>query len=110
MIQQPLPVSAPQAAAPSASAAAPITSFEAQEGAPIPEQHSGTKLLVSAYIVFWVIAMVFVQLTWLRQRGLAKRVGELERALDKYEPGSEEDVESRLDKTVVKDHPRRVHD
>ncbi len=100
MIQQP---------APSASAAAPITSFEAQEGAPIPEQHSGTKLLVSAYIVFWVIAMVFVQLTWLRQRTLAKRVADLERALDQYEPGSD-DPEGRLDKTVVKDHPSRVHD
>lgn len=67
------------------ASAAPITSFEAQQGAPIPEQHSGVKLLVSAYIVFWLIAMVFVQLTWLRQRRLAKRVDDLERALDEAE-------------------------
>lgn len=83
---QPAATSTSTSTSPAASAsAAPITTFEAQEGAPIPEAHSGVKLLVSAYIAFWVIAMVFVQLTWLRQRGLAKRVEELERALDEAE-------------------------
>ena len=61
------------------------TTFEAQQGAPIPEQHSGARLMVTAYIVIWVIAMMFVQLTWLRQRELARKVESLERALDKAE-------------------------
>ena len=77
MIQQP-------AASPSASSA-PITSFEAQEGAPIPEAHSGVRLLVTAYSVIWFIAMLFVGLTWRRQRALQRRVDDLERALDAAE-------------------------
>lgn len=71
--------------APPASSSSPITTFEAQAGSPIPEQHSGVKLLVTAYIAIWVIAMVFVWLTWRRQRTLASKVEELERALDKAE-------------------------
>jgi hypothetical protein len=71
--------------APPASSSAPITTFEAQQGAPIPEQHSGVRLLVEAYAFIWIVAMVFVQLTWLRQRGLSRRLDSLERALDKAE-------------------------
>jgi hypothetical protein len=57
-------------------------SFEAQQGAPIHEVQSGERLLVEAYVAIWIIAMVFVQLTWLRQRAIARRLDELERALD----------------------------
>ena len=84
------------------------TSFEAQAGSPIPEQHSGVKLLVTAYIAFWLIAMVFVLVTWLRQRGLAQKVDELERALDKKM--DDDDDDDRQMKTVVKDRPKNERD
>ena len=83
------------------------TSFEAQQGSPIPEQHSGVKLLVTAYIAFWLIAMVFVLVTWMRQRGLAKKVDDLERALDKKEA---ESADERMMQTVVKDRPKSERD
>lgn len=96
---------------PAASASsAPITTFEAQQGAPIPEAHSGARLLVTAYVVIWVIAMVFVQLTWLRQRRLAKRVDDLERALDKRASIGDDDEDDRMAQTVVKDIPKREMD
>jgi hypothetical protein len=59
--------------------------FEAQSGAPIPEVQSGERLLVEAYVCFWVIAMVFVQLMWFRQRGITRRLESLERAIDKHD-------------------------
>jgi hypothetical protein len=59
------------------------TSFEAQQGAPIPEVQSGARLLVEAYVFIWIIAMIFVQLMWLRQRGLARRLDTLEKAIDR---------------------------
>jgi len=82
--------------------------FEAQQGAPIPEAHSGERLLVMAYGFIWVIAMVFVQLMWLRQRGLSQRLATLEKALDKADPFADED--ERMMKTVVKDVPKREMD
>ncbi len=60
-------------------------SFQAQQGAPIPEMQSGERLLVEAYVMFWIIAMVFVQLMWFRQRALSRRLDTLERAMDKVE-------------------------
>jgi hypothetical protein len=60
--------------------------FEAQTGAPIPEVQSGERLLVEAYVFIWIIAMVFVQLMWLRQRGIGRRLDALERAIDKHDP------------------------
>ena len=86
------------------------TSFEAQQGSPIPEQHSGVKLLVTAYIAFWLIAMVFVLVTWMRQRGLAKKVDDLERALDRVESSKTDDNEDRLAETIVKDRPKYERD
>jgi hypothetical protein len=65
----------------STSPDARATAFEA--GAPIPEAHSGTKLLVTAYVLIWIIVMVFVQIMWLRQRGIAKRLATLESAIDR---------------------------
>ncbi len=82
--------------------------FEAQQGAPIPEAHSGERLLVTAYACIWVIAMVFVQLMWLRQRGLSRRLETLEKALDKAEPFGDDD--ERMMKTVVKNVPKRDMD
>ena len=82
--------------------------FEAQQGAPIPEAHSGERLLVMAYGFIWVIVMVFVQLMWLRQKGLVQRLETLEKALDKADPFGEED--ERMMKTVVKDVPKREMD
>ncbi len=66
-------------------------SFEAQSGAPIPEVQSGERLLVEAYIFFWVVAMVFVQLMWLRQRGIARRLDALEQAIDKHDKVEDEE-------------------
>ncbi|HEY1959040.1 MAG TPA: CcmD family protein [Polyangiaceae bacterium] len=94
---------------PQPSATPNITSFEAQAGAPIPEQHSGVKLLVTAYIAFWLIAMTFVLVTWLRQRGLANKVDELERALDRAESKSQAN-DDRLAETIVKDRPKSAQD
>jgi hypothetical protein len=82
--------------------------FEAQQGAPIPEAHSGERLLVMAYGFIWVIAMVFVFLMWQRQRGIARRLDTLERALEKAEPFADDD--ERMMKTVVKDLPKREMD
>ena len=82
--------------------------FEAQQGAPIPEAHSGEKLLVTAYAFIWIIAMVFVMMMWLRQRKLSDRLETLEKALDKADPFQDED--ERMMKTVVKDVPKREMD
>jgi hypothetical protein len=86
--------------------------FEAQQGAPIPEAHSGERLLVMAYGFIWVIAMVFVQLMWLRQRGLSRRLETIETALDKAEKNADAfgDEDERMMKTVVKHVPKREMD
>jgi hypothetical protein len=71
--------------APATSSSGGVTgaqSFEAQEGAPIPQVQSGERLLVEAYVLIWIIAMVFVQLMWLRQRAIGRRLDALESALD----------------------------
>ena len=60
-----------------------VTSFEAQQGAPIPETHSGVQLLVEAYVIIWIIAMVFVGLIWRRANATARRLDALEAAIDK---------------------------
>lgn len=59
--------------------------FEAQQGSPIPEAHSGERLLVMAYIFIWLVAMAFVLVMWMRQRGISRRIDALERAIDKAE-------------------------
>jgi hypothetical protein len=69
---------------PSASAATPearSTSFQPVEGG--PETRSGETLLVEAYVVLWIILMTFLLTMWRRQAGLDKRVGDLERAIDR---------------------------
>jgi len=84
--------------------------FEAQQGAPIPEAHSGEKLLVTAYALIWVIAMIFVMMMWLRQRKLSERLATLEKALDKAEKADPFEDDERMMKTVVKDVPKREMD
>lgn len=66
----------------SSSPDARVTSFEASS-TPIPEAHSGTQLLVTAYTAIWIIAMLFVLVMWFRQRALANRLDVLERAIDR---------------------------
>jgi hypothetical protein len=58
------------------------TSFQPVEGNPT-EQHSGTTLLVEAYVVLWVILMTWLLLLWRKQKGLNARLDDLERAIDK---------------------------
>ncbi len=43
-------------------------------------------LLVAAYVVMWAIALVFVALSWMRQRRLDTRIAELESALGRRDP------------------------
>ncbi|HLV22419.1 MAG TPA: CcmD family protein [Polyangiaceae bacterium] len=47
------------------------------------ETTSAEALLVSAYIVIWLLLLGFVWLTWKRQRGIEARLGDLEKALQK---------------------------
>ena len=103
MIQETQPSAKPASTNPDDRAQA----FEAQQGSPIPEAHSGERLLVMAYGFIWVIAMIFVQLMWLRQRGIARRLETLEKALDKADAYGEDE---RMMKTVVKDVPKREMD
>jgi hypothetical protein len=78
---------APAESAQPATAGAPTTvegrstTFQPVEGG--PEQHSGTTLLVEAYVVLWGILMVWLLFTWRRQKTLASRLGDLEQAIDR---------------------------
>lgn len=47
------------------------------------ETTSATAMLVSAYIVLWVILFGFVLLTYRRQQALSKRIEDLGRALER---------------------------
>jgi hypothetical protein len=47
------------------------------------EQHSGTTLLVEAYVVLWVILMAWIFLMWRKQAAISARVEGLERAIDR---------------------------
>lgn len=61
------------------------TDFKPVAGA--PELQSGEVLLVEAYAVIWVIAFVFLLLTWRRQRALDRRVKDLEAVLARAAAG-----------------------
>jgi CcmD family protein len=58
------------------------TSFQPVQGNP-GEQYSGTTLLVTAYAVLWVVLFVWIAFVWRKQSGIAARLGELEREIDK---------------------------
>lgn len=63
-----------------ASPASRNTEFVAVSG-PAGESTSASAMLVMAYALFWVILVVFVWLTWLRQQRLAERLQQLETRL-----------------------------
>jgi hypothetical protein len=74
-----------QPAASASAAASPddrATSFEAEQ-ARAPGTRSGEQLLVEAYVFIWLIAFIFVGMMWRRSSTLAKRVDDLERAIDR---------------------------
>lgn len=73
-------ISQPQAAPASSNPDARATTFEASA---IPEAHSGTQLLVEAYVFIWIVVMVYVLIMWLRQRGIVRRLDALETAIDR---------------------------
>jgi hypothetical protein len=56
------------------------TTFQPVEGG--TEQHSGTTLLVEAYVVLWVILMAWL-LLWRKQATMGGRLDDLERAIDR---------------------------
>jgi CcmD family protein len=60
------------------------TEFVAVEGG--RETTSAEALLVTAYVVMWGIILIFLLFTWRRQTGLERRLGDLERSLDRAEP------------------------
>ena len=57
------------------------TEFRAVEGG--GEVHSGTVLLVEAYVALWLILFGFIWITFRKQRRLDARIVELENALDR---------------------------
>jgi hypothetical protein len=57
------------------------TTFQPVEGG--PEQHSGSALLVEAYVILWLILMAWLLLTWRRQKAIGARLEGLEKAIDR---------------------------
>jgi hypothetical protein len=56
------------------------TTFQPVEGG--TESHSGTVLLVEAYVVLWVLLLAWIAMLWRKQSVLFERLGELEKTLD----------------------------
>ena len=50
---------------------------------PSSEQFNGSTLLVEAYAAIWVILMGWLFLLWRKQAGLAERLDDLERTIDR---------------------------
>ena len=57
------------------------TGFRAVTGAE-SETTSAAVLLTAAYCILWLLLMVFIALTWKRQRALANQLDSLERSLE----------------------------
>ncbi len=47
------------------------------------ENTSASTMLVTAYVLFWLLLLVFVWLTWRRQQRLSLRLGQLESEITK---------------------------
>jgi CcmD family protein len=67
---------------------APVTvESRSQEFRPVSggstDTSSAGALLITAYVLMWVILMAFLFMTFRRQAAVDKRLGELERALPK---------------------------
>ena len=73
------PAPAPSASGTPESRAA---TFQAVEGNQ-PEQHSGSTLLVEAYVVLWLILMTWLLAMWRRQAAIHARLDDLEKVVDK---------------------------
>ncbi|HEX2730679.1 MAG TPA: hypothetical protein VHM70_03710 [Polyangiaceae bacterium] len=46
------------------------------------ETTSASSILVGAYLLLWIILMVFVAINWRRQRAIIARLDDVERSLD----------------------------
>ncbi len=57
------------------------TTFQSVEGG--PETHSGSNLLVAAYVVLWVILMAWLFGLWRKQANLHAKIDDLEKTLDR---------------------------
>ena len=79
-----------QPAPPAAANAAPddrATDFTAVD--PNAEHYSGGTLVVVAYAAIWVILMAWIFLLWRKQAGLAERLDDLERTIDRAAASAE---------------------
>jgi hypothetical protein len=56
-----------------------------------PEQEttSATTMLVTAYVLFWLLLLAFVWLTWRRQERLSHRLAQLESQVGKLNTGDQ---------------------
>lgn len=56
-----------------------------------PEQEttSATTMLVTAYVLFWLLLLAFVWITWRRQERLSHRLGQVESQINKLTPGDQ---------------------
>lgn len=59
------------------------TTFQPVEGG--TEHRSGETLLVSAYAGLWLLLLGWVVFQWTKQTALARRIGDLEAAVDRAE-------------------------
>ncbi len=84
MFQDPATAPAPSAAPTAAPSAATTASVPAGfNGVSGGEVYRGETLLVSAYIVIWVILFVWIALIWKKQASLHSRLDELDRSIDR---------------------------
>ncbi len=81
MFQDPSTAAAPSAA-PSAATTASVHA-DGFNGVSGGEVYRGETLLVSAYIVIWVILFVWIALIWKKQASLHARLDELDRSIDR---------------------------
>lgn len=49
---------------------------------------SANTMVVAAYLLLWVILMAFIAMNWRRQRAIADRLSQVEKAVDKAASGS----------------------
>jgi CcmD family protein len=73
----------PQPAKPVPSGAPDSRSNEFTAVDPNVEQFSGSTLLVEAYAAIWIVLMAWIFLLWRKQAGLAERLDDLERTIDR---------------------------
>jgi CcmD family protein len=56
---------------------------------PNAEHYSGSTLVVEAYAAIWIILMAWIFLLWRKQAGLAERLDDLERTIDRAAASAE---------------------